>query len=235
MIDLIISLRTEGGVKMSEKDHDNYRDEHYDKLLCLFTAAEARFSLLDWELIEQGLAERTLCGALMNRLNEIICFDGQAYNLRQGTVADVEYNRFWNSETGEHEQKLLPNQDCRTCKMTDKNCEECQKRIFTDIIVHKRKSACNEIAIEAKKIETGNNKMDDINNDRKRLINLTAQDGEYKYKMGILCIFHPWEKERKRFRITHEFYKDGKFVDKEVVIYRVKKKRRVRKLKEDVN
>lgn len=73
----------------------------------------------------------------MNRLNEVICFDGQAYNLRRGTVADVEYNRFWNSETGKQEQKVLPNQDCRTCKMTDKNCEECQKRIFTDIIVHK--------------------------------------------------------------------------------------------------
>lgn len=31
--------------------------------------------------------------------------------------------------------------------MTDKNCEECQNRIFTDIIVHKRKSACNEIVV----------------------------------------------------------------------------------------
>ena len=115
---------------MSKKDHDNYRDEHYYKLLCLFTAAE-----------------RTLCGALMNRLNEIICFDGHAYNLRRGTVADVEYNRFWNTKTGEYEQKLLPNQDCRTCKMTDKNCEACQNRIFTDIIVYKRMSACNEIVV----------------------------------------------------------------------------------------
>lgn len=110
---------------MSEKHYDEHGDKHYEKLLCLFTVAEARFSLLDWELIEQGLAERTLCGALMNRLNEIICFDGQAYNLRRGIVADVEYNRFWNTKTGEQEQKLLPNQDCRTCKMTDNNCEEC--------------------------------------------------------------------------------------------------------------
>lgn len=221
---------------MSEKGHDNYRDEHYDKLLCLFTAAEARFSLLDWELIEQDLAERTLCGALMNRLNEVICFDGQAYNLRRGTIADVEYNRFWNSKTGEQEQKLLPNQDCRTCKMTDKNCGECQKRIFTDIIVHKRKSACNEIAIEAKKIETGNNKTDEIDSDRERLINLTSQDGNYKYKMGILCIFHPWDPERESFKITHEFYKNGRLFAKERITYWVKNKGRVvESMKEDVN
>ena len=210
---------------MSEKNHDNYRDEHYDRLLCLFTAAEARFSLLDWKLIEQGLAERTLCGALMNRLNEIICADGQSYNLIPGAVADVEYNRFWNTKTGEQEQKFLPNQDCRTCKMTDNNCEECQKRIFTDIIVHKRKSACNEIAIEAKKSELGNDETDDINSDRERLINLTSKDGDYKYKLGILCVFHPWDIQSNSFGITQEFYKDGKFVDKEVVIYRVKEKR----------
>lgn len=172
----------------------------------------------------------------MNRLNEIICFDGQAYNLRQGTVADVEYNRFWNTKTGEQEQKLLPNQDCRTCKMTDNNCEECPKRIFTDIIVHKRKSPCNEIAIEAKKIETGNNKTDEIDSDRERLVNLTSQDGNYKYKMGILCIFHPWDPERKRFRITHEFYKDGRLFAKELITYRVKNKGRVvESMKEDVN
>ena len=210
--------------------------KHYEALKRLFTAAEARFSLLDWELIEQDLAERTLCGALMNRLNEIICFDGQAYNLRQGTVADVEYNRFWNPRTGEHEQKLLPNQDCRTCKMTDKNCEECQNRIFTDIIVHKRKSACNETAIEAKKIETGNNKTDEINSDRTRLINLTSQDGNYKYKMGILCIFHPWDKEKESFKITHEFYKNGRLFVKELMTYWVKNKGRVvESMKEDVN
>lgn len=204
-------------------------DEHYDKLLCLFTAAEARFSLLDRELIEQDLAERTLCGALMNRLNEIICFDGPAYNLRRGTVADVEYNRFWNSKKGEHEQKLLPNQDCRTCEMTDKNCEECQNRIFTDIIVHKRKSACNEIAIEVKKIGNSDHitrrEKKGIHSDGTRLKNLTSQDGNYKYKMGILCIFHPWDIQSNSFGITHEFYKDGKFVDKEVVIYKVKKER----------
>lgn len=77
---------------MGKKHYDGHCDEHYDKLLCFFTAAEARFSPLDWKLIEQGLAERTLCGALMNRLNEIICFDGQAYNLAPEIVADVEYN-----------------------------------------------------------------------------------------------------------------------------------------------
>ncbi|MBM6823595.1 hypothetical protein [Veillonella magna] len=221
---------------MSEKHYDEHGDKHYEKLLCLFTVAEARFSLLDWELIEQGLAERTLCGALMNRLNEIICFDGQAYNLRQGTVADVEYNRFWNPKTGEHERKLLPNQDCRTCEMTDKNCEECQKRIFTDIIVHKRKSACNEIAIEAKKSELGNDETEDINSDRKRLINLTTYKLGYKYKMGILCIFHPWDPERKRFRITHEFYKNGRLFAKERMTYWVKNKGRVvESMKEDVN
>lgn len=214
---------------MGEKDHDNYRDEHYDKLLCLFTAAEARFSLLDWKLIEQGLAERTLCGALMNRLNEIICFDGHAYNLAPEIVADVEYNRFWNSKIGEHKQKLLPNQDCRTCEMTDKNCEECQNRIFTDIIVHKRKSTCNEIAIEMKKIGNFNHitrrEKKRIHSDRTRLKNLTSQDGDYKYKMGILCIFHPWDIQSNSFGITHEFYKDGEFLNKEVVIYKVKKER----------
>lgn len=120
--------------------------------------------------------------------------------------------------------------------MTDKNCEECQKRIFTDIIVHKRKSPCNEIAIEAKKIETGNNKTDEIDSDRERLINLTSQDGNYEYKMGILCIFHLWEKERKRFRITHEFYKNGRLFAKERITYRVKNKGRVvDSMKEDVN
>lgn len=43
--------------------------------------------------------------------------------------------------------------------------------------------------------------------------------------MGILCIFHPWDIQSNSFGITHEFYKDGKFVDKEVVIYKVKKER----------
>lgn len=221
---------------MSKKQYDGHCDKHYEALKRLLTAAEARFSLFDWESIEQDLVERTLCGALMNRLNEVICFDGQAYNLRRGTIADVEYNRFWNSKTGEQEQKLLPNQDCRTCEMTDKNCEECQKRIFTDIIVHKRKSTCNEIAIEAKKSELGNDKIDDINSDRTRLINLTSQDGNYKYKMGILCIFHPWDKEKESFKITHKFYKDGRLFAKERMTYWVKNKGRVvESMKEDVN
>lgn len=214
---------------MGKKHYDGHCDKHYEALKRLFIAAEARFSLLDWELIEQDLAERTLCGALMNRLNEIICIDGHVYNLVPETVADVEYNRFWNPKTGEHEQKLLPNQDCRTREITDKNCEECQTRIFTDIIVHKRKSADNEIAIEVKKIGNSDHitrrEKKGIHSDRDRLKNLTSQDSDYKYKMGILCIFHPWDIQANSFGITHEFYKDGEFLDKEVVIYTVKKER----------
>lgn len=49
-------------------------------------------------------------------------------------------------------------------------------------------------------------------------------------------IFHPWDIQANSFGITHEFYKDGKFVDKEVVIYWVKNKGRVvESMKEDVN
>ncbi|MBM6825381.1 hypothetical protein [Veillonella magna] len=210
---------------MGKKHYDGHCDEHYDKLLCFFTAAEARFSLLDWQLIEQGLAERTLCGALMNRLNEIICFDGQSYNLAPETVADVEYNRRWKSQLdgddGDNKKRIVVERK--------ENRRKHKGYIFTDIIVHKRKSTCNEIAIEVKKIGNSDHitrrEKKGIHSDRERLKNLTSQDGDYKYKMEILCIFHPWDIQVNSFGITHEFYKYGEFLDKEVVIYTVKKER----------
>lgn len=69
-----------------------------------------------------------------------------------------------------------------------------------------------------------------------QLTNLTTYKLGYKYKMGILCIFHPWDPERKRFRITHEFYKNGRLFAKELMTYWVKNRGRVvESMKEDVN
>lgn len=66
--------------------------------------------------------------------------------------------------------------------------------IIPDILIHKRNFPDNIVAIEFKK--TGNS----ISGDKKKLLNLTDQNKEYKYKAGLLVVLG-----KKSFRvITYE-------------------------------
>jgi len=84
---------------------------------------------------------------------------------------DVEYNR------DKNQVKKLNNENVRP-----------------DIIVHIRDTDNNLLVIEVKK--SNNPKF--IDDDRKRLLRFTSQNGRYKYLFGVLVIFHVAEEYRKQ-------------------------------------
>ena len=83
---------------------------------------------------------------------------------------DVEYNR------DKNQVKELNNEN-----------------VHPDIIVHIRDTDNNLLVIEVKK----SNNLKLIDDDRKRLIKFTSQEGKYKYLFGFLVIFYVAEEYRK--------------------------------------
>ena len=61
----------------------------YEEVVELFENANGAFLNYDLELFESRVSERTLCGALMLHIHDLIIGD-PSY---QGYFADVEYNR----------------------------------------------------------------------------------------------------------------------------------------------
>ena len=136
--------------------------EHGD-LVTLFESANNHFLKDDVKLFEDGVSERTLCGALMLHLHEAM-WDNPMYN---GFHADVEYNRNRNTI-----KKIL--------QKKEDNDDEIIVNINCDILVHGRgqtQEQENLIAIEMKKDYA---QEADKNRDRYRLEALTSDPNEWR-------------------------------------------------------
>lgn len=179
-----------------------------EKLMNIFEKANRRFLQGDRELLISKVSERTLCGALMIHLHEILR-GSEFYEYK----VDVEYNRNKNGKV-------------KTYIKTITGPDDIIVKINCDLIVHSRGSNLeqdNLIAIEMKK---SNRKQEEKNSDRSRLIALTKDsyddiwpgDGKTlpehvcRYGLGVF-----YEIDYKNRVILIEYYKTGnKFKEYEI-------------------
>lgn len=129
----------------------------YEELIELFHLANSRILSADKDLFDSQVSERTLCGALMLHLHDLITDDPRFYSY----FVDVEYNRNKGS--------------IKTIHKTITGNSEDIIRINCDLILHSRGSVIHQdnlIAIEMKK---SSRPITEKNKDRQRLIALTKE------------------------------------------------------------
>ena len=172
----------------------------YHEMVRLFESANAAFLKHDKALFANQVSERTLCGALMLHIHNIISRDKKS----AGYHADVEYNR--NKGAIKTMRKTIEGPSYEIIPI---NC---------DLIVHSRGEIIkqdNLIAIEMKKSTATRVRKD---KDRERLIALTKDsfddvwsfDGRSfpehvcRYILGVY-----YEIDYKRKSILLEYYRKG--------------------------
>lgn len=175
----------------------------YDEITKLFEEANCNLLKIDGDLFATQVSERTLCGALMLHIHDLIKDD---YNYN-GYCVDVEYNR---NKGG-----------VKTIRKTIRNANEEIIKINCDIILHSRGNRIeqdNLLAIEMKKSTRTNIEKQ---KDKERLIALTkdtfddiwAWNGRNlpehvcRYVLGVY-----YEINYRRNEITIEYYRKGKKV-----------------------
>ena len=172
----------------------------YREMIRLFECANAAFLKHDKALLANQVSERTLCGALMLHIHDIISRDKKS----AGYHADVEYNRNKGA--------------IKTMRKTIKGPSYEIIPINCDLIVHSRGEIIkqdNLIAIEMKKSTATRVRKD---KDRERLIALTKDsfddvwsfDGKAlpehvcRYVLGVY-----YEINFRRKSIVIEYYRKG--------------------------
>ena len=180
----------------------------YQEMVDLFECANAAFLKHDKALFANQVSERTLCGALMLHIHNIISRDKEF----AGYYADVEYNR--NKGAIKTIRKTIKGPDFEIIPI---NC---------DLIVHSRgeiEEQDNLIAIEMKKATV---LRADKEKDRERLIALTKDsfddiwsfDGKTlpehvcRYVLGVY-----YEINYKLKSILIEYYRKGRMVKSRIV------------------
>lgn len=174
----------------------------YDELVSLFEEANLAFLQAEHSLFRTEVAERTLCGALMLHIHDIIKED-DSYS---GYYADVEYNR----NAG----------GIKTIRKTTRGQKEEIIPINCDLILHSRGENVDQdnlIAIEMKKSNAPSAKKQ---KDRERLIALTKDSFDdvwawdhnlpehvCRYVLGVYYEINYRQKE-----IHIEYYRRGELV-----------------------
>lgn len=174
----------------------------YDELVILFENANDLFLQKDNSLLEREVAERTLCGALMLHIHDLIKED-RSYD---GYYTDVEYNR---NQGG-----------IKTIRKTIRGQNEEIIPINCDLILHSRGENVeqdNLIAIEMKK---STRLPKEKRADRERLVTLTKDSFDNiwawdhnlpehvcRYVLGIY-----YEINYRQKSILIEYYQRGVFV-----------------------
>lgn len=179
-----------------------------ERLIGIFEKANKQFLTSDHDLLLSKVSERTLCGALMLHLHNII----QKTEFSEYKV-DVEYNRNKNGKVKTHVKTIHGPNDI----VVKINC---------DLIVHSRGKNINQdnlIAIEMKKSDR---KPEEKDSDRLRLIALTKDsyddiwsfDGKSlpehvcRYVLGIY-----YEVDFKHELINIEYYQAGQKIEKKEI------------------
>ena len=180
----------------------------YEELKLFFLEANELFLKQDIDLFDSKVAERALCGALMNHFNNLMVKHG-GYD---GYFTDVEYNR----NRG----------NIKTVKKTIKGQRDQIISVTCDLIMHSRGKNIaqdNLIAIGMKK---SNASAEEKQSDKERLMALTKDtfddvwsfDGTTlpqhvcRYIIGIY-----YEINFTTRKIYLEYYKQGEFVEKDIL------------------
>ena len=151
-------------------------NEKIVELIGIFEKAKNKFLKEEKEIIEIDINERTLSARLMFHLQTILLED-KLYREKYKTYSvDCEYNRI-------NEYKIKTLKRYENFEIDD-NSDKIRK-IFPDIILHKRKEEDNLIVIEMKK-STSNNK-DCKEKDRERLKIMTDlnEPNNFNYTLGV--------------------------------------------------
>ena len=146
------------------------------ELMDIFEKAKNKFLKEEKEIIEINVNERTLSARLMFHLQTILLED-KLYREKYKTYSvDCKYNRM-------NEYKIKALKRYENFEIDD-NSDKIRK-IFPDIILHKRKEEDNLIVIEMKK-STSNN-IDCKEKDRERLKIMTNLNdpNNFNYTLGV--------------------------------------------------
>lgn len=125
------------------------------RLIKLFENANEQFIKSDLDLLLSKVSERTLCGALMLHLNNLVQNSEFA-----GYKVDVEYNRNKNGKV-------------KTYLKTIREPKEIIVKINCDLIVHSRGNIINQDNLIAVEMKKSDRKQEEKDNDKQRLIALT--------------------------------------------------------------
>ena len=169
-------------------------DIEFDELELLFQEANELFLTKDIQLIRSKVSERTLCGALMIQIHDLISKNSKYKEY----YVDVEYNR--------NQRKIKE-------ILVNNNIDVEVKRVQCDLIVHSRgqKQPDNLIAIEMKKSNTSKTNKEQ---DKIRLCALTSsrENTALFEKVNFVCnyllgIYYEINFGRQTILVEH--YKEG--------------------------
>ena len=145
------------------------------ELMDIFEKVKEKFLKDEKEIIRIDINERTLSARLMFHLQTLLLNEIYQENYKEYSV-DCEYNRI-----NEIEYKIL-----KVCEYIEKtkNFEEVDKKVYPDIIVHKRNENNNLIVIEMKKVNSYIKKKE---NDKNRLKAMTnpRKLNNFNYILGV--------------------------------------------------
>ena len=152
-------------------------NEKIVELIGIFEKAKEKFLKDEKEIIRIDINERTLSARLMFHLQTILLED-ELYREKYKTYSvDCEYNRI-----NEIEYKIL-----KVCEYIEKtkNFEEVDKKVYPDVIVHKRNENNNLIVIEMKKSTLNDEKCKEKDKIRLKIMTNPNDLNNFKYTLGV--------------------------------------------------
>lgn len=151
-------------------------NEKIVELIGIFEKAKEKFLKDEKEIIEINVNERTLSARLMFHLQTLLLED-ELYREKYKTYSvDCEYNRI-------NEDKIKTLKRYENFEIDD-NSDKIRK-IFPDIIFHKRKEEGNLIVIEMKKSTLNDEKCKEKDKIRLKIMTNPNDLNNFKYTLGV--------------------------------------------------
>ena len=151
-------------------------NEKIVELIGIFEKTKEKFLKDEKEIIRIDINERTLSARLMFHLQTILLED-ELYREKYKTYSvDCEYNRI-----NEYKMKTLKRYENFEI---DDNLDKIRK-IYPDIIFHKRKEEDNLIVIEMKKSTSNNNDCKEKDRERLKIMTNLNDPNNFNYTLGV--------------------------------------------------
>ena len=151
-------------------------NEKIIELIEIFEKTKEKFLKDEKEIIRIDINERTLSARLMFHLQTILLED-ELYREKYKTYSvDCEYNRI-----NEYKMKTLKRYENFEI---DDNLDKIRK-IYPDIIFHKRKEEDNLIVIEMKKSTSNNNDCKEKDRERLKIMTNLNDPNNFNYTLGV--------------------------------------------------
>lgn len=167
------------------------------ELVDIFEKAKNKFLKKEKEVIEIDVNERTLSARLMFHLESILVENELYKEKYKNYSVDCEYNRV-------NENKIKTLKRYETFEIDD-NSDKVRK-IFPDIIFHRRKKEDNLIVIEMKKSTSNNKNCKEKDRARLKVMTNLNDPNKFNYDLGV---YFEVDTTGKNNHII-EFFVDGK-------------------------